>query len=70
MADAWRLEDYSPDYKMQLGFCVKSENTNTWKMLLDNTKQRNWWFSSAEQKVEKTSFNPKINHCVLIEIIE
>lgn len=36
MADVGRLEDYSPDYKTQLEFCLKSENTNAWKMLLDN----------------------------------
>lgn len=52
MADVWRLEDYSPDYKMLLGFCLKSGNAKGWKMLLDNTKQRYWCFSSAEQKGE------------------
>lgn len=26
VADVWRLKDYSPDYKMLLGFCLKSVN--------------------------------------------
>lgn len=63
IADVGRLEDYSPDYKMLLGFCLESENAKAWKMLLDNTKQRNWWFSSAEQKGEKS---PLIQSSVIV----
>lgn len=63
MADVGRLEDCSTDYKMLLGFCLKSENAKGWKMLLDNTKQRNWWFSSAEQKGEKS---PLIQSLIIV----
>lgn len=63
MADVGRLEDYSPDYKMLLGFCLKSENAKTCKMLLDNTKQKDWWFSSAEQKGKKS---PLIQSSIIV----